>query len=261
MWSKISPSRGLFINIGGITLKSKFIMKKITLLMIALLTISVTMAQTTYFPVYDGTFGNATYSQDFNFPTGAESWAGFANNNTSIYPLTFPNGGEVKFKATVAADAEVFFRFERLPHPDVDPAIITANVFLLASNAAGTEYSVAIPTHATNTYSSALLYVVTRDVGVVLSEFSIIANASTASVDDFSTHSVKMHPNPASGFVKFSSALSKTLNVSVFDLLGKLVIPVQNIQSQLNISSLTSGVYFVKMDQGSNSLTKKLIVN
>ena len=69
LWSKISPSRCLFINIGGITLKSKFIMKKITLLMIALLTISVTMAQTTYFPVYDGTFGNATYSQDFNFPT------------------------------------------------------------------------------------------------------------------------------------------------------------------------------------------------
>jgi hypothetical protein len=149
-------------------------MKKITLLLIAMLTFSVAMAQTTYFPIYDGTFGGATYTQKFTFPTGAEAWAGFANNNTSIYPLSFPNGGEVKFKATVTADAEVYFKFERLPFPDVDPAIVTANVSLLASNAAGTEYSVTIPTHATQTYSSALLYVVTRDVDVTLSEFKII---------------------------------------------------------------------------------------
>ena len=28
---------------------------------------------------YDGTFGGATYEQTFTFPTGAEVWAGFAN--------------------------------------------------------------------------------------------------------------------------------------------------------------------------------------
>ena len=43
--------------------------------MIALFTISVAMAQTTYSPIYDGTFGNAIYSQTFTFPTGAEAWA------------------------------------------------------------------------------------------------------------------------------------------------------------------------------------------
>ena len=188
-------------------------------------------------------------------------WAGFANNNTSIYPLSFPNGGEVKFKATVAADAEVYFRFEKDPHPDVDPAIITANVSLLASNPDGTEYSVAIPDHATQTYSSALVYVVTRDVDVVLSEISITANAATAGVDDFFANAVKLHPNPAYGVVNISTPTNAALEVSVHDLLGKLVIPVQTIQSQLNISSLNPGMYFVNMKQGTNTATKKLLVN
>ena len=229
--------------------------------MIALFTISVAMAQTTYSPIYDGTFGNAIYSQTFTFPTGAEAWAGFANNNTSIYPLSFPNGGEVRFKATVATDAEVFFRFERLPHPDVEPSINTANVSILASNTAGTEYSVTIPTHATQTYSSALLYVVTRDVDVVLSEFSITANADTASVDDFFANSVKLHPNPANGVVRFSTVTNEALEVSVYDLLGKQVIPARTVQSELNISSLNPGMYFVNMKQGTSVATKKLLVN
>ena len=84
--------------------------------------------------------------------------------------------------------------------------------------------------------------------------------APTAGIDDHSLSSVKMHPNPASGIVKFSTALGEALSVSVFDLLGKLVMPVQTIQSELNISGLNPGMYFAKIDQGANSITKKLLV-
>ena len=64
-----------------------------------------------------------------------------------------------------------------------------------------------------------------------------------------------------SGIVRFSTALGDTLSVSIFDLLGKLVQPAQVIQSELNISGLVPGIYFVKIDQGVNSITKKLLVN
>ena len=215
----------------------------------------------TDFPVYDGIFGGTTYAQTFTFPTGADSWGGFANNNTSIYPLSFPNGGKVSFKATVAADAEVYFRFEANPYPDVDPAIVTSNVSLLASNPANTVYTVTIPTHATNTYNSALFYVVTRDVDVVISEAKITANASTAGLEDHSLSAVRMYPNPANRVVKFSTVSKDALEVSVYDLLGKEVMPLQNVQTELNISSLTTGMYFIKMSQGDSSVTKKLLVN
>ena len=148
-------------------------MKKITLLF-ALLIFAFTNGQTTSSPVYDGVFAGSIYSQAFNFPTGAEGYAGFANNNTEIYPLAFTNGGKVKFKATVATDAEVYFRFEANPYPNVDPSYNTVNVTLLASNGANTEYEVAIPA-TTDTYNSALFYVVTRDVDVSMSEIKIEA--------------------------------------------------------------------------------------
>ena len=211
-------------------------------------------------PVYDGIFDGTVYAQTFTFPTGAQNWAGFANNNTSIYPLSYPNGGQVSFKATVAVDAEVYFRFEANLYPNVDPAIVTANVLLLASNPAETVYTVDIPADASNTYNSALMYVVTRDVEVSMFETKITQNASTASVDDLTANSVKMYPNPAKGVVNFTSASNADLDVAVYDLLGKEVLRANAVQSQLNISSLNPGMYFVNMTQGTTVSTKKLVV-
>ena len=235
-------------------------MKNYYFLVVALITFNLTMAQTNFSPVYDGVFNGTVYSQTFTFPTGAEAYAGFANNNVSIYPLSYPNGGQVSFKATVAADAEVYFRFEANPYPDVDPAVVTANVALLASNPDETVYTVDIPVSATNTYNSALMYVVTRDVDVVMSEITIVQN-TTAGLEDFAANSVKMYPNPAKGFVKFSSASNEALDVAVYDMLGKEVLRANAVQSQLNISSLNPGMYFVNMTQGTNVSTKKLLVN
>ena len=86
-------------------------------------------------------------------------------------------------------------------------------------------------------------------------------NTPTASVEDFATNSVKMYPNPAKGVVNFSSASNVALDVAVYDMLGKQVLRANAVQSQLNISSLNPGMYFVKMTQGSNVSTKKLLVN
>ena len=83
---------------------------------------------------------------------------------------------------------------------------------------------------------------------------------STAGLEDHSLSSVKMHPNPANGVVKFSTATPESLSVSVYDLLGKQVIPAHTVQSELNISNLNSGMYFVNIKQGASSLTKKLLV-
>ena len=219
-----------------------------------------TSVLSTDFPVYEGVFDGTTYAQEFTFPATAQAWAGFSNNNTAIYPLSFPNAGQVSFKATVSADAEVYFRFEANPYPAVDPAVVTANVALLASNPAETVYTVDIPASATNTYNSALMYVVTRDVTVTMSEITIIQNDTTAGVEDFAANAVKMYPNPAKGFVNFTSASNEVLDVAVYDMLGKEVLRANAVQSQLNISNLNPGMYFVNMTQGSNSATKKLVV-
>jgi hypothetical protein len=149
-------------------------MKKITLLLLLSFVTPCVFSQVIVNPVYDGVFGGTTYSQTFNFPTAAEVWGGYANNNTSIYPLSYPNGGQVSFKATVATNAEIKFVFEADVFPNVNPSVSTVNVTLLATNPANHLYTVAIPANATNTYRSALMYVVTRNVQVSLSEIKLI---------------------------------------------------------------------------------------
>ena len=128
---------------------------------------------TSYAPVYSGTFSGTTVVDDvYTFPAAADSWAGFANENADIYPLSFADGGTITFTASAASDAGVKFRFEKNPYPDVDPAFETDVVTV--SGASATEYSVTIPARpADETYSSALLYLTTRDVGVTITDISI----------------------------------------------------------------------------------------
>jgi hypothetical protein len=85
--------------------------------------------------------------------------------------------------------------------------------------------------------------------------------APIAGIDDHSLSAVRMYPNPANGVVKFTTVSKDALEVSVYDLLGKEVMPLQIVQTELNISSLTPGIYFIKMSQANSSVTKKLLVN
>ena len=112
----------------------------------------------------------------FIYPSGAEDWAGFANLNTDIFPFTFDNGGSVSFTAAVAAggaDTNIYFRFERLPFPDVDPSFNLDPVTI--SGETELEYTITIPAQTGgNTYESLLMYVVEQDSPVIIK--NIIVN-------------------------------------------------------------------------------------
>ena len=134
-------------------------------------TTSATVASGVVFTgVFDGTVidGNT-----YTFPTGAQAWAGFANEDVTIYPLSFPNGGTISFTgATAGTDADVYFRFEYNPYPDTEPSYNTAIVHV--SEISQTSYSVEIPAQdAANTYSSFLLYVTTLDAPVTLTNVAV----------------------------------------------------------------------------------------
>jgi len=133
----------------------------------------------TFSPNFDGAFGGVTLEEGgiYTFPGSAESWAGWANNNTEIYPLGFPNGGTITFTASAPADAGIYFRFERLPYDENDsnatePSFNTETITISGETA--TEYTVTIEAQdAANTYSSALMYLTTRDVAVTITDIKI----------------------------------------------------------------------------------------
>jgi len=125
---------------------------------------------------FSGTFGGAVVNADgsFTFPAGADSWGGFANNNTTLYPFSLATGALITFKgATVeAGDVDVRFRFERLPHPDFDPAYDTT--VATVSGTTEKEYSICVPAQpADRTYSSFLMYLNTQDAAVFVKDVEV----------------------------------------------------------------------------------------
>ena len=211
----------------------------------------------TEYAYFKEAFGGTVYThQSFTFPTGAESWAGFANMNTSMYPLSFENGGTITFDAVGAAvGTEVRFRFEYQPHPNVDPAYDTA-VHTITEGA----NEIAIPSQGNNTFSSFIMYVVTPDVAVTLDLVKVTSNAATAGVEDNVFNSVKMFPNPARDYVQFSVNSNEDLDIQIFDMLGKSVLRVDNVRNAVNVSELNAGLYFVQMTLGAQQATKKLVI-
>ncbi|MGB1334223.1 MAG: hypothetical protein ACPG57_04910, partial [Porticoccaceae bacterium] len=122
-------------------------------------------------------FGGSQISNgEFQFPTTAETWAGFANNNDSIYPLSFPDGGVITFTAASNSPVDVRFRLEYQSHPNVDPAYNTSSVTINGSSE--NTYAIAIPSQDNKTFSSFILYLDDRNVPVTIRNVQIIANTS-----------------------------------------------------------------------------------
>jgi hypothetical protein len=127
--------------------------------------------------VFSSTFGGATLDgSTYTTPTGSEVWAGFANEDVSLYPLSFSDSGEITFTgATAGIDADVYFRFEYNPYPDTEPSFATTSVTVTGT--AEASYSVDIPAQGVNTYSSFLLYVTTLDAPVTLTNVTVTSSA------------------------------------------------------------------------------------
>ena len=128
---------------------------------------------------YGGAFGGATVvGATFNFPSTAEGWVGFAELAPAI--LSFPHGGKITFNAaTAGTDVALNFKFERLSFDaegngaaDTEPNFATENVTVSGTEA--TSYTVTIPAQdAANTYASHLLYLVTQDAEVTLTDIIV----------------------------------------------------------------------------------------
>jgi hypothetical protein len=104
-----------------------------------------------------------------------------------------------------------------------------------------------------NERSGNLYFLTARDAA----DFS----APILSTNEFDTVQFSLYPNPTNtGSVTISSSNSDEMNVVVFDILGKQVKNEILTNNTLNVSSLKSGIYIVKITQNNASITKKLVI-
>ena len=140
-------------------------------------------APTGVVPVFDGVFDGTDVTDDvYSFPSSAAGYAGFGNTNTDLNPLTFSEEGKLSFKGSAPdGDVSIYIKLERKPYnADGDGAASTepswTSAEVLISGADVKDYEIVIPAQGDKTFSSFLLYLVTRDIGVTLTDFSLIAD-------------------------------------------------------------------------------------
>lgn len=81
-------------------------------------------------------------------------------------------------------------------------------------------------------------------------------NKQQATIDGLS-----FYPNPVStGKIFITSKSSLDKEIIIFDVLGKKVLQAILASKELNISSLSPGVYIIKIREGEATATRKLIV-
>jgi hypothetical protein len=137
--------------------------------------------------IFDGIFNGTQFEAagrgkyKYTFPTGAEVWAGFANNDTSLYPFSFPFGGKIDFEAYVLDDVSIKFKFEKLPYPNTEPSFYTETKLITSSNR---KYTIDILPQSNKTFSSFLLFLITRNKSIILSKVIVTAYEANANFID-----------------------------------------------------------------------------
>ena len=107
----------------------------------------------------------------FTVYSGAESWIGFYTDAFFYNPLVFYTDHQVTFiGSTPNIDVDVTFRFEQQP-PDWEPRFDIETVTI--SGNSETAYSVSIPKQGEQTFTSAVILIDARDIGVTIKDIKI----------------------------------------------------------------------------------------
>ena len=92
-------------------------------------------------------------------------------------------------------------------------------------------------------------------------KISTTFNAVVLEVSDNQIENFRFSPNPTSlGYVNISSRSQTAMKVNVFDILGKQVINATVANNRLDVSSLNTGIYIMRVSQDDATTTKKLVI-
>ena len=182
-----------------------------------------------------------TIGLDYTFSVDSRSEA--AGTDSEVYILNTQIANETGINANGGADASV----------DAYMDIVAADPWATFTTASFT---------ATNTF--AVVYIralgaVDGNTEVFYDNFSLVEEV--LSVDDVLASKFNVYPNPAKDFLTIDSRNINISSVNVFNVLGTKVLERKELNdNKLDISSLSNGIYFLKISADNATLTKKFIV-
>jgi hypothetical protein len=103
-----------------------------------------------------------------------------------------------------------------------------------------------------------------NQLGVVVDDFLI--SGTNLATDKFDLNKISIYPNPSKGIFNLALNNLPIETLELFDLLGKKINVIDNLktinnQLELDLTSFSSGIYFVKITANNQSTIKKIIKN
>lgn len=82
----------------------------------------------------------------------------------------------------------------------------------------------------------------------------------TLNISQNNISGLKVYPNPAKNTLYVTSDSFEVKEVQLYDVLGKSVLNTKTANNTVNISSLSKGVYVVKITEGGKTATRKIVI-
>lgn len=99
---------------------------------------------------------------------------------------------------------------------------------------------------------------------IIFDELKIVTSLSdlglTLTTSQNQISGLQVYPNPTKNFLNIKTDSDSTKNVEIYDIVGKKVL-VENTQNRLDVSSLLTGMYIVKITEDGKTSTKRLVIN
>ena len=98
-----------------------------------------------------------------------------------------------------------------------------------------------------------------NQLGVNVDDFlisGVLANES------FELNNISVYPNPSNGLVTISYGTLEPNQIQVYDISGKLILTKENLnvsESNIDLSTATQGIYFIKISSENQSVVKRLV--
>lgn len=97
--------------------------------------------------------------------------------------------------------------------------------------------------------------------GVVVDDFSV---SGTLATENFELNNITIYPNPSKGIFKVAMGTVTPEVIAVYDITGKVVYLYEEFHNgekeiSINLSNVSSGIYFVKITSDDQSVVKKIL--
>lgn len=113
--------------------------------------------------------------------------------------------------------------------------------------------SINVSPTVTTTYSLGGIFTASTKTCSVAGTKSIVVNPCTGILESEKSSTLKVYPNPAISTLYFNLDNHRNSDLEIIDLTGRVIITTK-LEEQIDISSLTKGIYYLKVISSDNKV-------